>query len=85
MSNLTEALNRIRNWQQQNGYEAASKLLPGLSHSEIQELSKPLPIELPTEVYELYQWRNGSSDDTSYFPLQKAVTKYLRKVQYYDI
>lgn len=85
MSNLAEALNRIKNWQEQNGYQAASKLLPGLNHTEIQELSKDLPIELPTEVYELYQWRNGSSDDSWYFPLQKAVAKYLRKVQYYDI
>lgn len=85
MSSLTEALNSIKNWQEQNGYQAASKLLPGLSHSEIQELSKDLPIQLPTEVYELYQWRNGSSDDSWYFPLQKAVAKYLKKVQYYDI
>jgi hypothetical protein len=86
MSALTEALERILNWWQQNGREqAASKLLPGLSYDEIEELVKDLPIRFPAEVYELYQWRNGSRNDEGlYFSLQKAVAKYLAQLESYD-
>ena len=86
MSALTEALERILNWWQQNGREqAASKLLPGLSYDEIEELVKDLPIRFPTEVYELYQWRNGSRNDEGfYFSLQEAIAIYIDKLKSYD-
>lgn len=67
MSDLTEALDRILNalpqkpWSEFPGIEYDSSLLqPGLTHAEIEEIVKDLPIRLPDEIYELYQWRNGS-------------------------
>lgn len=59
MSELTNALNRIIKYLKQNNPEAASWLQPGLSKEEITEIVTDLPFELPQELYELYQWRNG--------------------------
>lgn len=70
MSNLTEALNRILNWLQQNQWirfketqNSASLLKPGLSRAAIDSLSRNSNLELPEEIYELYQWRNGDLID----------------------
>ena len=38
----------------------AAELRPGLTRNEINELVKDLPFNLPDEVYELYQWHDGS-------------------------
>lgn len=84
MSALTEALDRILNWLQQYDPKAASALQPGVTYNEIQEMVKYLPFQLPQEVYELYQWRNGSNSDGLAFifdnmgllPLQKALNFY---------
>lgn len=78
MSTLTDALNRILNWlhqQRDEDPDIAKKnwwpfsdvpdpphLEPGLSRSEIAEITKDLPVPLPQEVIELYQWSNGSRD-----------------------
>ena len=59
MSELTNALNIIIIYLEQNNPEAASWLQPGLSKEEITEIVTDLPFELPQELYELYQWRNG--------------------------
>ena len=59
MSLLTDALDRIQNWLQQNKPSYAYSLQPGLAYEEIEEKVKNLPFRLPKEVYELYQWRNG--------------------------
>ncbi|OYD98753.1 hypothetical protein CDG77_04670 [Nostoc sp. 'Peltigera membranacea cyanobiont' 213] len=59
MSLLTDALDRILNWFQQNKPSYAFSLQPGLAYEEIEEKVKNLPFTLPREVYELYQWRNG--------------------------
>lgn len=84
MSALTEALNRIFNWLQQHNPKAISYLKPGLTYAEIEELTKNFSVLLPQEVYELYQWRNGSNSDAITFifdnmellPLQKALKLY---------
>ncbi|MEH1820035.1 MAG: SMI1/KNR4 family protein [Nostoc sp.] len=80
MSQLTDALDRILNWLQQNKPSYASSLQPGLTYEEIEEKVKNLPFRLPREVYELYQWRNGMIDDDSEFfsyyrfiPLEEAL------------
>jgi len=86
MSRLTEALDRIGNYLQQHAPEVFATLQPGLSYEEIEEIVKDLPFRLPPEVYELYQWRNGTDYYSSYsdrvfkadydyglFPLQNAV------------
>jgi hypothetical protein len=61
MSNLTDALEVITGWLEQNQPELFASLQPGLSVSEIESQVEVLfPARLPTEVYELYQWKNGT-------------------------
>jgi cell wall assembly regulator SMI1 len=62
MSVLIEALERILAWLLTNQPSYALALQPGLTYDQIQEKIKGLPFKLPTEVIELYQWRNGTKD-----------------------
>jgi cell wall assembly regulator SMI1 len=39
---------------------------PGLSREQISNLTKDLPFTLPEEIYQLYQWKNGVSDEYDY-------------------
>ena len=57
---LTPALNRILHWIKQNRTDDVKYLQPGLSKGDIDNLVQDLPFQLPSEVYELYQWRNGA-------------------------
>ncbi len=88
MSTLTNALNRILACWERNGNEKlVHNLMPGLSYAEIEQLVQELPIQLPPEVFELYQWRNGSKYEEGegwYLPLQDAVKFCLNKIQYYQ-
>ncbi|MBE9206856.1 SMI1/KNR4 family protein [Nostoc sp. LEGE 06077] len=63
MSALTDALDRILSWlEEYNNLDFArfESLQPGLKFAEIEEkVSSLLPLRLPKEVYELYQWGNG--------------------------
>jgi len=91
---LTTALNRIYNWLERHRPSDALFLQPGLSKAEIEILAKELPFQLPQEVIELYQWRNGSRigreswefawvfDRWSFLPLQEAVVKYQQSPKY---
>ncbi|HEY9697445.1 MAG TPA: hypothetical protein V6D10_09285 [Trichocoleus sp.] len=67
MSALTDALNRIMEWLQQNSPTCASRFLPGLSPGEIEKKLSELPFCVSREVYELYQWRNGANNGCSVF------------------
>lgn len=67
MSVLTDALNRIMTWLQQNSPTSASGFLPGLSPEAIEKKLGELPFRLPQELYELYQWRNGDDRCSSVF------------------
>jgi hypothetical protein len=62
MSELTSALERISAWYQEK--QSRSVFQPGLSRSAIDELVKDLAFPVPEEVYELYEWCNGSSEDS---------------------
>ncbi|MEH1940439.1 MAG: SMI1/KNR4 family protein [Nostoc sp.] len=63
---LTESLDRILKSLEEKDPEIASLLQPGLTRKEIDEITKDLPFKLPEELYELYQWRNGLSDDVGF-------------------
>ncbi|BAY87151.1 putative esterase [Calothrix parasitica NIES-267] len=63
MSDLTNALNRIFNWLEKHPsekYASVDVLQPRLSYEEIERRVADLAFELPEEVYELYQWKNGT-------------------------
>lgn len=57
---LSQALERIWNWFQVNAPTMAKFLQPGLTRDQI-DAQQDLPFQLPEEVYQLYQWHNGSS------------------------
>lgn len=60
VSELTQTLNRILEWHKQHIPQNLDYLQPGLSKNEIDNLTKDLPFQLSSELYTLYQWRNGS-------------------------
>jgi hypothetical protein len=86
MSELTSALERINAWYQEK--QSRSVFQPGLSRSVINNLIKDLSFSVPEEVCELYEWCNGSSEDSDpvlfhqqyLLPLEEAVS--LRQDQY---
>jgi SMI1 / KNR4 family (SUKH-1) len=61
MSELTSALERISAWYQ--AHESRSVFRPGLHHADIDEIVKDLQFSIPNEVYELYKWCDGTSEN----------------------
>lgn len=59
MSQLTQALNLILRIQEKFNTPAVINLNPGITRTEIENITKNWSIQLPNEIYELYQWRNG--------------------------
>ena len=55
MSQLTDSLNQIKTWLENNCPLAAETITPGLTLSEIKSKIETLPFSLPNEFYELYQ------------------------------
>ncbi|MBV6624042.1 MAG: SMI1/KNR4 family protein [Rivularia sp. (in: Bacteria)] len=60
MSQLTDSLNQIKTWLEENCPQAAESITPGLSLEEIESKIENLPFSLPEEFYELYQWSRGN-------------------------
>ena len=77
MSTLTNCLNRIMNWLQQNQPEFAASFLPGLNDEQIQDIVKDLPYQLPEEIHELYRWRNGIRNGTKLYILFHPFSEFL--------
>ncbi|MGD2182804.1 hypothetical protein [Lusitaniella coriacea] len=82
MSELTKALDSILLWLQQHKPNYADKFLPGLSRMEIERQTIELLGKVPEEIYKLYQWRNGTSEEDiqsvvypslGYLPLHEAI------------
>lgn len=60
-SPLISALERLQNWLEINAPAIAQSLQPGLTREQIETQLQALPFRPPEEVYQFYQWRNGSS------------------------
>ena len=81
MVTLMEALEKIMNWLSEHQPEYAASFLPGLKFEEIQAVEAELGFKLPEEIYELYQWRNGTEEDAKalcfptiqFLPLSRAI------------
>ncbi|MEH2372257.1 SMI1/KNR4 family protein [Nostoc sp.] len=72
MSELMDELQYILNWLKSTNVEFFDCYNPGLTRQQIDEITKDLPFRLSEEVYELYQWRNGTADlgyNNGYLPL----------------
>lgn len=80
MQTLNESLEYMLRWMQNNLPEYGASFMPGLQFDEIIELVETLGFPLPEEIYELYQWRNGTRAEIPSFvfpafefaPLNKA-------------
>ncbi len=80
---LSQALERIWNWFQVNAPAMLTFLQPGLTRSQI-DAQQDLPFRLPDEVYQLYQWHNGSSAEQyieflpqyRFLSLEDAIAQY---------
>jgi SMI1 / KNR4 family (SUKH-1) len=91
MSLLATAMDRIMNWMQQHRPERAKTFQSGLSREDIDQAIKHLPNHFPEELYELYQWRNGSTEWDAidslvspvleFMPLEEAVTSCLELLE----
>ena len=91
MSVLTDSLNQIMRWLEENRPDYAASFLPGLSDEEIREKLTNVELELPEEIYELYRWRNGvegGEDQKSiaypsmeFMPLDEAIEYHLGIVE----
>lgn len=87
-------LNKIWNWLNHNRSNEISFLQPGLSEKEIEEIIADLPVRVPTEVKQLYMWRNGTIiGDYEYeycstfgywgfYSLQSVVARYRQIIDY---
>jgi hypothetical protein len=64
MSKLTDALNRIKAWLNNNYPTISDNITPGLNTEEIQDYITELPFSLPQEICELYQWSRGHTEET---------------------
>ncbi|BAY12923.1 SMI1/KNR4 family protein [Calothrix sp. NIES-2098] len=88
MSALTESLQRILKWLKLNYPKVSSFHYAGLTNEQIEELTKDLPFRLTKEVYELYQWSNGTLHGDGFFPflvfysLQESLDFYYCTVKY---
>lgn len=60
-SPLISALERLQNWLEINAPAIAQSLQPGLTREQIEIQLQALPFRPPEEVYQFFQWRNGSS------------------------
>lgn len=58
MYTLSKALDLISTWVEKR-FPDSQPLRPGLSYETIQQEVRDLAFELPTEIHELYLWRNG--------------------------
>lgn len=63
MSQLTKELQYIVDWLEYLDPDFVYLYNRGLSRPKINDIVKDLPFKLSEEVYELYQWGNGTSND----------------------
>lgn len=67
MSTLTKALERIINWRQ-TYYPEGADFRSGLTPQQIEDITQDFPFKLPLEVYELYQYCDGSKGGVNIAP-----------------
>jgi hypothetical protein len=87
MSDLVKALKFVDKWVYQNIPNHPAVMNQGLSREVIELRVKDLPFRLPTEVYDLYQWRNGGVkpfipypegwDLAGFLPLEESIEAAL--------
>ena len=85
MTDLSSGLERIHSKLTEYVPDRASDLRSGLALEEIEEVVRVLPFRLPSEVYELYQWRDGLLsnflfENYEFLSLKSAVYSYQEEL-----
>jgi hypothetical protein len=89
MSELTEALKRIKHWLQTN-MPSEDCLKPGLTPAQIDAFLGNSPFKLPREVRELYEFCDGDVNEVKFFPflgfysLKQAVEECNHLSKFYE-
>jgi hypothetical protein len=87
---LIASLDRIMSWMIANQPIYAESFLPGLSRQEIDSICEVIPGCLSEDIYQLYQWRNGTNEEywrwmwnfhLHYQPLQEVVETCLAIIE----
>jgi len=81
---LIDYLEELVTLLEQQGVPIRAQLLSGLEKEMIDIYLKPLGLDVPPALYELYQWCNGTPVDTSdlffdehfFIPIETAVEEY---------
>lgn len=89
---IRQKLDRLLQIREEKGYPMFYAFLPGLTITQINEKTAELPFQLPSELYELYQWRNGTPEsstapflirDQRFLPLEEALQEYTLMNRFY--
>jgi hypothetical protein len=91
MSAIAAGMERVVEAFTKSGHPMADSLAPGLSKQDIRSRTAALPFDLPKEIIELYQWRNGQSPECNVFlfrdqrflPLDEALDAYQMMQTYF--
>lgn len=82
---LNAAISRIEEWHENNNTKFSGLLNQGLSDGEIDAYFAPLGCFPPTELQELWRWRNGQSETADgavmvwyhrLLPIEEAIQEY---------
>ncbi len=90
-SAIAEGLERVVQVIRKKGFPLADALKPGLPGHDIRDKVAHLPFRLPGELYELYQWRDGQSQecpvhlfrDQRFLSLDEALDDYQMIQKYF--
>lgn len=63
---ISTKLDKILSLYEAKGYWMSDTLLPGLSETQIRDMTEWFPATLCSELIEMYMWRNGQSRDAKY-------------------
>src|SRR5687767_6825379 len=70
---MTELLEELRGAFLGRGCDVDRHLQPGLPRAEILASTRPLDLELPEVVVELYEWRNGQGITMYYHSIRSML------------
>ncbi|MBD2438548.1 SMI1/KNR4 family protein [Nostoc sp. FACHB-110] len=88
MSDLTDALAEITSLFNSDFEQGDIILNPGITKTQIAEITNGLPFHLPQEMYELYSWSNGDYfagykvfGGLYFLSLEEAVESYCKTIE----
>lgn len=93
MAVISTLMNQLIATMEQKGSAVRRYLQPGLSRQEIDQVLSTLGVNIPDQLYHLYQWHNGIDinaeaqflfGEYDFTPLHEAIADYQAIQQYYN-